>query len=92
MNERQNRSGAADFTHTQTFSIADDRDAEVRRIINAVYAALVEKGYNPINQMVGYLLSEDPTYITNYKNARSLIRKVERDELLSCIIKYYLGI
>lgn len=92
MNERQNHSGAADFTNTQTFSIADDRDAEVRRIINAVYAALVEKGYNPINQMVGYLLSEDPTYITNYKNARSLIRKVERDELLSCIIKYYLGI
>ena len=92
MNERQSRSGAADFTNTQTFSIADDRDAEVRRIINAVYAALVEKGYNPINQMVGYLLSEDPTYITNYKNARSLIRKVERDELLSCIIKYYLGI
>ena len=92
MNESQNRSGAADFTNTQTFSIADDRDAEVRRIINAVYAALVEKGYNPINQMVGYLLSEDPTYITNYKNARSLIRKVERDELLSCIIKYYLGI
>ena len=92
MNERQNHSGAADFTNTQTFSIADDRDAEVRSIINAVYAALVEKGYNPINQMVGYLLSEDPTYITNYKNARSLIRKVERDELLSCIIKYYLGI
>ncbi len=92
MNERQNRSGSADFTNTQTFSIADDRDAEVRRIMNAVYAALVEKGYNPINQIVGYLLSEDPTYITNYKNARSLIRKVERDELLSCIIKYYLGI
>ena len=92
MNERQNRSGAPDFTNTQTFSIADDRDAEVRRIMNAVYAALVEKGYNPINQIVGYLLSEDPTYITNYKNARSLIRKVERDELLSCIIKYYLGI
>ena len=60
--------------------------------MNAVYAALVEKGYNPINQIVGYLLSEDPTYITNYKSARSLIRKVERDELLSCIIKYYLGI
>ena len=92
MNERQNRSGSADFTNTQTFSIADGPDAEVRRIMNAVYAALVEKGYNPINQIVGYLLSEDPTYITNYKNARSLIRKVERDELLSCIIKYYLGI
>lgn len=92
MNERQNQGTPADFTNTQTFSIADDRDAEVRRVMNAVYAALVEKGYNPINQIVGYLLSEDPTYITNYKNARSLIRKVERDELLSCIIKYYLGI
>ena len=92
MNERQNRSVAPDFTNTQTFSIADDRDAEVRRVMNAVYAALVEKGYNPINQIVGYLISEDPTYIINYKNARSLIRKVERDELLSCIIKYYLGI
>ena len=92
MNASQNRSAAPDFTNTQTFSIADDRDAEVRRVMNAVYAALVEKGYNPINQIVGYLISEDPTYITNYKNARSLIRKVERDELLSCIIKYYLGI
>lgn len=92
MNERQNQGTPADFTNTLTFSIADDRDAEVRRVMNAVYAALVEKGYNPINQIVGYLLSEDPTYITNYKNARSLIRKVERDELLSCIIKYYLGI
>ena len=91
MNERQNRSGAADFTNTQTFSIADDRDAEVRRIINAVYAALVEKGYNPINQMVGYLLSEDPTYITNHNSARSLICKIDRDELLQVLVKKYLG-
>ena len=90
MNERQNRSGAADFTNTQTFSIADDRDAEVRRIINAVYAALVEKGYNPINQMVGYLLSEDPTYITNHNSARSLICKIDRDELLQVLVKSYL--
>ena len=91
MNERQNRSGAADFTNTQTFSIADDRDAEVRRIINAVYAALVEKGYNPINQIVGYILSEDPTYITTHNNARSLIRKIDRDELLAEMVKYYLS-
>ena len=90
MNERQNRSGAADFTNTQTFSIADDRDAEVRRIINTVYAALVEKGYNPLNQMVGYLLSEDPTYITNHNSARTLICKVDRDELLQVLVKNYL--
>ncbi len=77
---------------TQTFSIAEDRDTEVRRIMTSVYSALSEKGYNPINQIVGYLLSEDPTYITNYKNARSLIRKVDRDELIGCLIKYYLGI
>ena len=69
-----------------------DKEPDSREILRQVYEALVEKGYNPINQIVGYLISEDPTYITNYKNARSLIRKVERDELLSCIIKYYLGI
>lgn len=60
--------------------------------MSEVYNALTEKGYNPINQLVGYLLSEDPTYITNYKNARSLIRRVERDELLNCLIRYYLGV
>ena len=90
MNERQNRSGAADFTNTQTFSIADDRDAEVRRIINAVYAALVEKGYNPINQIVAYIMSGDPTYITSHNNARSLIMKVERDELVEEVLKTYI--
>jgi uncharacterized protein (UPF0297 family) len=59
-------------------------------IINSVYEALKEKGYNPINQMVGYLLSGDPTYITSYKNARSLIRKLERDELLEELVRAYL--
>lgn len=77
---------------TQTFSLSEDRDREVRAIMSEVYNALTEKGYNPINQLVGYLLSEDPTYITNYKNARSLIRRVERDELLNCLIRYYLGV
>ena len=60
--------------------------------MQAVYDALSEKGYNPINQIVGYILSEDPTYITNYKNARSLICKIDRDELLNSMVKQYLGI
>lgn len=86
------RHGASMNNRTQTFSTTDDQDRDIRAIMNAVYNALSEKGYNPINQLVGYLLSEDPTYITNYKNARSLIRKVDRDELLNCLIRYYLGI
>jgi uncharacterized protein (UPF0297 family) len=61
-------------------------------VLFSVYAALNEKGYNPINQIVGYILSEDPTYITNHKNARSLIRKVERDEILNVLLKSYLGL
>ena len=59
-------------------------------ILQEVYSALLEKGYNPINQIVGYLLSEDPTYITNYKNARSLIRKIDRDDLLGSMLREYL--
>lgn len=63
-----------------------------REILRQVYEALVEKGYNPINQIVGYILSEDPTYITNYANARGLIRRIDRDELLRELVKSYLGI
>ena len=63
-----------------------------REILRSVYDALMEKGYNPINQIVGYLLSEDPTYITNYKNARALIRYIDRDELLNELVKNYLGV
>ena len=63
---------------TAVFSIYDERDREIRAVVQEVYDALKEKGYNPINQLVGYILSEDPTYITTYKNARSLIRKVDR--------------
>ena len=75
---------------TRKFQIPVDRDAEIRQILNTVYQALEEKGYNPINQIVGYILSEDPTYITNHNNARTLIRKVDRDELLQVLVKYYL--
>ncbi len=74
---------------TMMFKVdSDENNAAV--VINAVYEALKEKGYNPINQLVGYLLSGDPTYITSYKNARTLIRKLERDELLEELVKSYL--
>lgn len=78
------------FDHTVTFSIKDDKNNEMKRIIMTVYDALKEKGYNPVNQIVGYILSEDPTYITNHNNARSLIRKIDRDELLQVLVKEYL--
>lgn len=63
---------------------------ELHEIMKVVYSALLEKGYNPINQLVGYILSEDPTYITSHKGARSLMRRVDRDELLACLLRDYL--
>jgi len=75
---------------TINFSIERDRNMEMKRILTTVYDALREKGYNPINQIVGYILSEDPTYITSHNGARSLIRKIDRDELLSEIVRSYL--
>ncbi len=75
---------------TMTFSIGDQTEQEIRRILVTVYDALKEKGYNPINQIVGYILSEDPTYITTHNNARNLIRKVDRDTLLQSLVRYYL--
>jgi len=77
---------------TQTFRIGGDDESGMRSILLRVYQALKEKGYNPINQLVGYILSEDPTYITNHNNARSLIRKIDRDELLNVLVAYYLNI
>ncbi len=78
---------------TITFSIKEeDRDRERKAMLRAVYDALIEKGYNPINQLVGYVLTEDPTYITNYKNARGLIRRIDRDELMAALIEEYLGL
>ena len=76
---------------TRKFKITMDKDAEIHQILTAVYQALEEKGYNPINQIVGYILSEDPTYITTHNNARSLIRKIDRDELLKAMVRTYLG-
>ena len=77
---------------TITFSLSEEREKEMLQILRTVYDALNEKGYNPINQIVGYILSEDPTYITNHKNARALICKIDRDELMSSLVKYYLGL
>ena len=73
--------------YTRKFSIVDDKDVEIYNILTTVYQALEEKGYNPINQIVGYILSEDPTYITNHMGARTLIRKLDRDELLQVLVK-----
>lgn len=75
---------------TMTFSIGDETEQEIRRILTEVYDALKEKGYNPINQIVGYILSEDPTYITTHNNARNLIRRIDRDTLLQSLVRYYL--
>ncbi|HJB40909.1 MAG TPA: IreB family regulatory phosphoprotein [Candidatus Gemmiger avicola] len=74
---------------TAIFSIHDDKDEEIRQVVMLVYSALEEKGYNPVNQLVGYILSEDPTYITTYKNARALIRRVDRDDLLQALVRDY---
>ncbi|MDF2987305.1 MAG: hypothetical protein K0R50_2815 [Eubacterium sp.] len=78
------------INETMMFKVDKEKDNEAKEILISVYQALKEKGYNPINQMVGYILSGDPTYITNYKNARSIIRRLERDELLEEVLKFYL--
>ena len=75
---------------TRKFSLVDESNKEMKRTLTTVYDALKEKGYNPINQIVGYLLTEDPTYITNYGNARSLICKIDRDELMQELVQFYL--
>ena len=77
--------------NTITFSLEEVREADMKKILLTVYDALKEKGYNPISQIVGYILSEDPTYITTHNNARSLIRKIDRDELLQMLVKSYLN-
>ena len=82
----------SDLDYTRRFNISRTEEWETRQILSMVYAALQEKGYNPINQIVGYILSEDPTYITNYNHARTLIRKMDRDELLQELVRYYLDV
>ncbi len=75
---------------TIQFKLTTSSPEEMKEVLTTVYGALVEKGYNPINQIVGYILSEDPTYITTHNNARSLIRRIDRDELLQELVKNYL--
>ena len=75
---------------TVKFTVPSDDTENMRRILRNVYEALTEKGYNPVNQIVGYLLTEDPTYITNYNNARSMICKIDRDELMQVLVREYL--
>lgn len=76
--------------YTRKFDLTQEKDKEIKEILTSVYLSLQEKGYNPVNQIVGYILSEDPTYITNHNNARSLIRRIDRDELLQALVRYYL--
>lgn len=80
----------SDINNTQFFkTVQEEKKLEVSQVLEQVYIALTEKGYNPINQMVGYIMSGDPTYITSHKSARSLIMKVERDEILEELMKVY---
>ena len=77
---------------TMKFRIPSDHETEMKQILAEVYGALKEKGYDPISQIVGYILTEDPGYITNHKNARSMIRHIDRDELLQVLLKNYLNV
>ena len=81
-----------DFDKTMCFKVDKDSNNNIQLILKDVYQALVEKGYNPINQIVGYILSGDPTYITSHNDARNKIRCIERDEVLEKLVKYYIGL
>jgi uncharacterized protein (UPF0297 family) len=81
-----------DMDKTMSFTVEKDKNVRSREILKNVYQALMEKGYNPINQIVGYILSGDPTYITSHKDARNQIRLLERDELLEKMVKNYIGL
>ncbi|WP_033154225.1 IreB family regulatory phosphoprotein [Pseudobutyrivibrio ruminis] len=80
----------ADLSNTQYFKVQKENPVGVKEVLEQVYGALSEKGYNPVNQIVGYIMSGDPTYITSHNNARSLIMKVERDELVEELLKEYI--
>ena len=77
---------------TMMFSVSENKDESIKYTLKTVYEALMQKGYNPINQLVGYILSQDPTYITTHNNARSLICRIDRDDLLKALVKSYLNI
>ena len=81
-----------DFDKTMNFSVETDKNIRTREVLKNVYNALQKKGYNPINQIVGYILSGDPTYITSYNDARNLIRQLDRDELLEKLVRTYIGL
>ena len=81
-----------DFDKTMHFEVEKEENTKCQEVLREVYEALVEKGYNPINQIVGYILSGDPTYITSHKDARNKIRTIERDELLEKMVKTYIGL
>ena len=81
-----------EFDKTMNFKVERENNIKTKEILKEVYEALVEKGYNPINQIVGYILSGDPTYITSHNNARNLIRQLERDELLEKMVRNYIGL
>ena len=76
-----------EIDYTRKFSLNYDKGQEIKDTLTSVYNSLQEKGYNPINQLVGYILSEDPTYITTYKNARAIIRRIDRDDLLQALVR-----
>ena len=81
-----------DFDKTMNFSVEKDKNIKAREVLKQVYSSLQKKGYNPINQIVGYILSGDPTYITSYEDARNLIRQLDRDELLEKLVRNYIGL
>ena len=82
--------GMADLGNTQYFKVKSEAEISVKEVLDVVYNAMAEKGYNPVNQIVGYIMSGDPTYITSFKGARSMIMKVERDELVEELLKEYI--
>ncbi len=92
LGKKQRGDSMANLNETMQFDVEKVKANEARDIILSVYNSLKEKGYNPVNQIVGYILSGDPTYITGYNNARSMIRKLERDEILEELVKNYLNI
>ena len=79
------------YEPTVTFNVPNERDLEIKGVLTTVYNALKEKGYNPVNQIVGYILSEDPTYITTHNNARSLMRQFDRDDLLQALVRSFVN-
>ena len=90
MRIRKGRDDMGNIKETQCFQAVQDKKVEVSDVLEQVYIALTEKGYNPVNQMVGYIMSGDPTYITSHNNARSIINKVERDDIIEALLENYI--